>query len=192
MSYFKSWMAYFCKVIHDFLLEGGKDMQIENVGNINTIMNYQNKAVRIGEETQFSPLEVREEIDAESSGQSEKIPLEFSLSGMAFEEWLQSMVESGRAHKMPVVNQIVTAKNPENGEYNIVEFTDDKIRCETVGDGKRVWELDISDDNREKVKDYFKKFKPTPWAEELYYDWDNNMRMGMAVVKDFWLKLFEK
>ena len=113
------------------------------------------------------------------------------LSEMSLEDWLQNMIQSGKVSKIPVVNQIITAKNPEDGNYYEVLFTDDKVWCETVL-GKRVWELDMTDGDREKVKDYFKEFKPVPWAEELYYDRDNGMRMGMAAVKDFWIELLKK
>lgn len=183
-------MALICKAVHDLMyFEGGKDMQIENAGNINNSMNYQSKTVKAGEKQQFSPLEVREETLEDSSGQSgEMLSM---LSEMSLDDWLQNMIQSGKANKIPVVNQIVTSKNPEDGNYYITYFTDDNISCEDAL-GKKVWELDISAEDGEKVKDYFKEFKPVPWAEELYYDRDNDMRMGMATIKDFWIQLLKK
>ena len=164
-------------------------MRTENAGNTNNYMNYQSKAVKTGEEQQFSPLEVREEVVEESPGQSREMMS--MLSEMSLDDWLQNMIQCGKANKIPVVNQIVTAKNPEDGNYYRTYFADDKISCEDAL-GKKVWELDISAEDGEKVKDYFKEFKPYPSARELYFDLDNGMRMGMAAVKDFWIELFKK
>lgn len=54
------------------------------------------------------------------------------------------------------------------------------------------WELNISEKDREKVNDYFQDFIHEPWLPELYVDDENDMRMGTATVKEFWVELFKK
>lgn len=105
------------------------------------------------------------------------------FAGMSFKE----LVNSGRGRKIPVVNQIVTSRNPEDGELYRAFFTDQSIECH-YGDGRRAWKIEMEDAQQaEKVKEYFGQFKPDRDLVKEYYSGD---KMKMAVVQSFWLDLF--
>lgn len=90
-----------------------------------------------------------------------------------------------KKNQIPVVNQIVTSRNPEDGEIYRTFFMDDKIYCNNA-EGKKAWELAVNGtEQAEKIKDFFKKYTPYGWAKELY----SGMDMGMASVKSFWVEL---
>ena len=94
-----------------------------------------------------------------------------------------------KANSIPVVNQMVSAKNPEDGKIYLTCFTDQKITCIAPGSGRKVWEMDIaSSDHADKVKDFFSQYTPSKWAKE-YYSGDE---LGQATMESFWQKLFIK
>lgn len=94
-----------------------------------------------------------------------------------------------KLNPIPVVNQIVSAKNPEDGKIYLTYFTDNKITCCHAGaDDKIAWEVDVTEDQQQKVKDFFKGFTPYKWAKELY----SGENMSMVTIQKFWLELFEK
>lgn len=135
-------------------------------------------------EDSFS-VEIQEEPEKTLQKEQEEVPDAFK--GLSFEDIFYS--GKFKVNPIPVVNQIVSAKNPEDGKIYRTFFTDDKITCYHAGtDGKIAWEVEVKEDQQQKVKDFFKEFTPYKWAKELYSG-DN---MAMATVKNFWLELFEK
>lgn len=111
-----------------------------------------------------------------------------SSAGMSFDD-VMKLINSGAGRKIPVVNQIVSARNPEDGELYRAFFTDREIICHR-GDGKRAWEIEIPDAQQaEKVKEFFAKYEPDRDLFREYYSGD---KMKMAVVERFWLDLLEK
>lgn len=141
----------------------------------------------------------------EPAKKEEKSDAVFSLDGIAEDvgEELQSDEEINRlpgntfaevmmyaekyGNKIPVVNQIVSAKNPKDGAIYLTFFTDNEITCDDAT-GRRVWELTIDNEQQaEKVKNYFENFKPDREFVREYYS-DKNM--GIVSSRDFWLELF--
>lgn len=93
-----------------------------------------------------------------------------------------------KKNQIPVVNQIVTSRNPEDGEIYRTFFMEDKIYCNNA-EGKKAWELAIDGtEQAEKIKDFFKKYTPCGWAKELYSGKD----MGIVSLKSFWVELLDK
>ena len=134
----------------------------------------------------FMPIGNEPDGFGENMEEKSRVPGEVSdiFAGMSFEE----LLNSGRCRKIPVVNQIVTSRNPEDGQLYRAFFTDKSIECH-YGDGRRAWEIEIEDAQQaEKVKEYFGQFKPDRDLVKEYYSGD---KMKMAVVQRFWLDLFE-
>lgn len=90
-------------------------------------------------------------------------------------------------NQIPTVNQIVTAKNPEDGQIYLTYFTDGKITCED-GNGKKVWDMEIDESQRDKVKTYFENYQPLEHAEEIY----SGEELGSASLKNFWIEMFSR
>lgn len=88
---------------------------------------------------------------------------------------------------IPTVNQVVTAKNPEDGQIYLTYFTDGKITCED-GNGKKVWDMEISESQHDKVEAYFQNYESWDYADEIY----SGDEMGKASVKDFWISMFSQ
>ena len=103
--------------------------------------------------------------------------------GMSFNDIFSLVGEKGNA--IPTVNQIVTARNPDDGIIYRTCFTDNKITCMDA-EGNRVWDLDIPEDQKEIVIDFFEGHTPYSWAKEIYSDMD----LGIASSKDYWMDLF--
>lgn len=103
--------------------------------------------------------------------------------GMSFNDIFSLIGEKGNA--ILTVNQMVTAKNPDDGIIYRTCFTDDKITC-TDAEGNRVWDLDIPEDQKETVSAFFEGHTPYTWAKEIYSDKD----LGIASSKDYWMDLF--
>lgn len=106
-----------------------------------------------------------------------------AFTGMSFADLFAN--PSLKANQIPVVNQIVSSKNPNDGEIYLTYFTDRKITCCHV-DGTKEWDLNFDEEQYEKVRDFFKDSKPYEWAKEIYSGDD----MQMASVKEYWLELF--
>lgn len=106
-----------------------------------------------------------------------------AFTGMSFADLFAN--PSLKANQIPVVNQIVSSKNPNDGEIYLTYFTDRKITC-CHADGTKEWDLNFDEEQYEKVRDFFKNSKSYEWAKEIYSG-DN---MQMASVKDYWLELF--
>ena len=152
--------------------------------NCNGVEYYKSTALKTKTEESFSS-EIQEK--PEETLQTEYEEVSGASGGLSFAD----IFYSGRfkLNQIPVVNQIVSSKNPEDGKIYLTYFTDDKITCLHPGTGGKVaWEVEVNEDQQQKVKDFFKEFTPYKWAKELYSG-DN---MGMATVKNFWLELFEK
>lgn len=195
-------------------------MRIDNAGNSNYQMNVPNKAAKTDNVQQFSASEIKEKMLEKSSTLAKEAPqllgfrdiwtlmpegftdedaqdiASLASEGKNARDWLEMLYQSGRFRKIPEVVYDIQAKNPYDERYYNIYITDEndnKIRCRRYNEaGTKVWELDISDKDREKINDYFKQFKPCPWDEIAYFDNDNGMRMGRMALKEFWLELLEK
>lgn len=150
--------------------------------NCNGVGYYKSTASKTKAEESFSSG-IREKPEEILQAEQEEVP--DASGGLSFAD----IFYSGRfkLNQIPVVNQIVSSKNPEDGKIYRAYFMDDEIICHDA-DGKTAWEVEVNEDQQQKVKDFFKEFTPYKWAKELYSG-DN---MGMATVKNFWLDLFEE
>ena len=158
-------------------------MSVTGVGSSKTAY-YQETVSRadVGQE----PFSVEDlDIKADEKDQRhEEVPDKFA--GTTFHDLINS--GKGRKNQIPVVNQIVSSRNPEDGEIYRAFFTDKSIIC-NYGDGRRAWEIDIEDAQQgNKVKEFFAKREPDNDCFKEFYSGDN---LGMAVVKKFWLDLFK-
>lgn len=101
---------------------------------------------------------------------------------------LMDLFNSGMARQqIPVVNQIVTAKNPVDGKIYVTCFTDNRISCNDAT-GKRIWDMELGEGEKDIVSDFFSNYKPTRDIVKEYY---SDPRMGAVSSKDFWMSLFE-
>lgn len=156
--------------------------------NSNSAEYYKNTTSSTKIEEPFS-IGIQEEPEKEPKKalQKEQEEVPSAYMGLSFTDIFYS--GKFKLNQIPVVNQIVSAKNPEDGEIYLTYFTDNKITCLHAGtDGKKAWEVEVNEEQQQKVKDFFKEFTPYKWAKELYSGDD----MAMATVKNFWLELFEK
>ncbi len=152
--------------------------------NSNSAEYYKNTASSTKIEEPFS-IGIQEEPKKALQKEQEETPSAYM--GLSFTDIFYS--GKFKSNQIPVVNQIVSSKNPEDGKIYRTYFTDNKITCLHAGtDSKIAWEVEVNEDQQQKVKDFFKEFTPYKWAKELYSG-DN---MAMATVKNFWLELFEK
>lgn len=88
--------------------------------------------------------------------------------------------------QIPKVNQIVSAKNVEDGEVYLTFFSDEKITC-TDAIGKKTWEIGVENTRQEdKIKAFFSNLTPNRDFIQEYYSGDD---LGMVSSKSFWLKL---
>lgn len=149
----------------------------------NHYSGYAGKTDRIQEPFEVEVPEMTEEENSDNAEASD------TYKGKSFMDLLAgSGLEGMKANQIPVINQIVSSKNPEDGKIYRAYFMDDKIFCDDA-EGKRTWEIAIDDaEQGEKVKDFFKKYTPYKWAGELYSGKD----MEMAVLESFWRDLFGK
>ena len=156
-------------------------MSVTGISNNNMGYCKETAAKAIVKQEAFSLQEPMEHME-ESQKMPGAVPEQFT--GMSLLDLLNS--SEGKKNQIPVVNQIVSSKNPEDGEIYLTFFTDDKITCNHA-DGRKAWEVAIdSTEQAEKVKGFFEKYTPYKWAKELYSGDD----MGMTAVKSFWLELF--
>lgn len=160
-------------------------MSINRVENANSSM-YHTQAGKLP--TEDSPKEEFVELIQSDQEEEKRGKVRDPFAGMSFDD-VMSMADSGAGRKIPVVNQIVSARNPEDGEIYRAFFTDQKIICNR-GDGRRAWEIEIPDARQaEKVEEFFEKYEPDRDLFKEYYSGD---KMGMAVVESFWKDLFER
>lgn len=158
-------------------------MSLTGVNNNSTSVSYYNNGTsdaKIDESFSLEMQEESEEMIQKEQGKGSRTFLEISFADLMCNSEI-------KRNQIPVVNQIVSSRNPKTGEIYVTCFTDNKITC-CQADGKIAWEVEVKEDQQQKVKDYFKGMTPYKWAKELYSG-DN---MAMASVKDFWLELFEK
>lgn len=158
-------------------------MPIAAVGNNGQSYCQESVGKMDAEKKSFS-LEESKETDEKIQKRHGDVPDEFA--GMS----LKDILESGefKKNQIPVVNQIVSSKNPEDGEIYLTFFTDEKITCNHA-DGRKAWEININGiEQVEKVKDFFEKYTSYEWASELYSGED----MGMVTLKSFWMELFDE
>ncbi len=148
--------------------------------------HYSGYTGKTGKGQETFEVEVPEMTEDENSDNAEASD---TYKGKSFMDLLAgSVLEGMKANQIPVINQIVSSKNPEDGKIYRAYFMDAKIFCDDA-EGKRTWEIAIDDaEQREKVKDFFKKYTPYKWAGELYSGKD----MEMAVLESFWRDLFGK
>ena len=150
--------------------------------NNNSVEYYKDAAFSTKSEDPFS-IGMQEEPEEMLQKEQEEVPS--ASKGLSFKD----IFYSGRfkLNPIPVVNQIVSARNPEDGKIYRTYFTDNDIVCHDA-DGKMAWEVKVNEDQQQKVKDFFKNFTPYKWAKELY----SGENMGMATLKSFWLNLFNQ
>jgi len=99
-----------------------------------------------------------------------------------------NLINSGAGRRqIPTVNQIINAKNPKDGKIYKTYFTDKQISCNDAT-GNRVWDIEINEQEKELVTDFFSNYKPTRDIVKEYY---NDPALGQVSSKDFWLSLFE-
>lgn len=156
-------------------------MKISRVGNSNSYY-LQQKASQPTDS--FTAGDLNENIDDEDKGY-DKVPDQFA--GMSFNDLMNCGKDT--KNQIPVVNQIVSSRNPEDRELYTTFFTDREITCNHA-DGRRAWKVEIKDTQQDaKVKEFFEKYEPDNERVKEYYSGDN---MGMAAVNNFWLDLFNK
>lgn len=156
-------------------------MEIIGVRNNN---DYQEPIKKTDAKQNVFALEESEESIDKSQERCGEVPEKFV--GMSFMDLMGN--SEIKKNQIPVVNQIVSSKNPEDGEIYLTYFTDEKILCNHA-DGRKAWEISINcAEQSEKIQDFFKGYSPYEWAKELYSG-DN---MGMVTLKNFWLELFDE
>lgn len=155
-------------------------MSIGAVGNYGTETYYTGKASAgcITNEFKTNVGEQSNDMDFTSDG---SIGAEL-YKGMSANDIFALMGEKG--NQISTVNQMVTANNPEDGKIYRTYFLDDKITC-TDAEGTKIWDLEITEDQRSIVNNFFEGHKAYSWAKEIYNDED----MGIASSKDYWMKL---
>lgn len=157
-------------------------MSIASVSNnSNSAGYYENTTSNTKIEAPFS-IGIQEEPEKTPPKEQGEVPSAFF--GMSLADLLCN--SEAKRNQIPVINQIVSSKNPEDGEIYLTYFADNKITCCRAG-GEVAWEVGVNEEQQQKVKDYFKEFTPYEWAKELYA----GENMGMATLKSFWLNLFE-
>lgn len=167
-------------------------MQVNNSVNFRQPTSYQNNT-NVKNSTGYTSKEERgfmlnemteqqNDIAKEVSRQPGEVPEEFA--GMSF----MDLINSGRCNNpIPTVNQIVSAKNPEDGQIYITYFTDDRITCNR-GDGQRAWELNLSLEQADEVRKFFEGYEPDRSEVREYY---SDEKLGIVSLKNFWLDMFE-
>lgn len=149
-----------------------------------TMGYYQGAAIKTEAEQKPFSLEKPAEAAEQTQEKSGEVP--DKSAGTSFMDLFQSGRFSGNT--IPVVNQIVSSRNPEDGEIYLTYFTDDSITCHRA-DGREAWEVSIDGDTQaQKVREFFERHTSCrwTWAKELYSGDD----MGEASLKSFWLELF--
>lgn len=147
-------------------------MQVNNSVNFRQPTSYQNNT-NVKNSTGFTPKEEggfmlnetteKQNYVKEVSKQSGEVPEEFA--GMSF----MDLINSGRCNNpIPTVNQIVSAKNPE--------------------DGQRAWELNLTQEQAEGVSKFFEGYEPDRREVKEYY---SDEKLGIVSLKNFWLDMFE-
>lgn len=132
-------------------------------------------------------------LDAEMNHQYESCKNLLSYFGAAKSEGTSFIDLMGsdawKKNSIPTVNQIVSAKNPEDGEIYLTYFTDEKISCHDAT-GKKVWELEIANQEQaDMVKAFFEKYEPDREQVQEYY---SDEAMGIAASRDFWVNQFHE
>lgn len=158
-------------------------MSISGVSNDSASYYHSSVSKTDTEQTTFS-LDESEEKVQKAESEEKKFP------GNTLAELFEALSNGKvKANSIPVVNQIVSAKNPEDGKIYLTCFTDQKITCIAPdGSGKKVWEMEITPDQADKVKDFFAQYTPSKWAKEYY----SGEELGQATMESFWHELLEK
>ncbi|MDD3417771.1 MAG: hypothetical protein PHY47_27910, partial [Lachnospiraceae bacterium] len=113
------------------------------------------------------------------------VPEEYA--GMSFLDLINSNM--GNRNQIPVVNQIVSAKNPEDEKIYVTYFTDNQITCQN-GDGTTAWEMKLNNEEQsDKIKEFFEKYKPDRAEVKEYF---SDIKLGGVSSKDFWLDILGK
>ena len=167
-------------------------MQVNNSVNFRQPTSYQNNT-NVKNSTGFmqkeeggfmlnETTEKQNDIVKEVSKQPGEVPEEFA--GMSF----MDLINSGRCNNpIPTVNQIVSSKNPEDGQIYVTYFTDDRITCHR-GDGQRAWELNLTQEQAEGVSKFFEDYESDRREVKEYY---SDGKLGIVSLKNFWLDMFE-
>ena len=155
-------------------------MNIGAVGNYGTETYYTGKASVgcITNEFKTNVGDQSNDLDFTSDG---SIGAEL-YKGMSANDIFALMGEKGNS--ISTVNQMVTSKSPEDGKIYRTYFSDDKITC-TDAEGTKIWDLEITEDQRSIVNHFFEGHKSYTWVKEIYSDDD----MGIASSKDYWMEL---
>lgn len=155
-------------------------MNIGAVENYGTETCYTGKAsaVSVTNEFQTNIGDQSNDMDFTSDG---SIGVEL-YKGMSANDIFALMGEKGNS--ISTVNQMVTSKSPEDGKIYRTYFSDDKVTC-TDAEGTKIWDLEITEDQRSIVNLFFEGHKSYPWVKEIYSDED----MGIVSSKDYWMEL---
>ncbi|MBQ9767777.1 MAG: hypothetical protein IJW37_06720 [Lachnospiraceae bacterium] len=123
---------------------------------------------------------------SQNSGKKVDCCFETACNAISFEELGEDRVGAMRLYHG--INQIVTAKNPEDGKEYLTYFTDKSIVCRNGEDGTTVWTMSITESQAESVKEYFEGYKANH-GEEL--KWYSDEALGLVSSKEFWMGFFE-
>lgn len=160
-------------------------MSIESIGNYSYIGSYAENSNRKdkAESDKGFVLEGYESADQVQNENTDKVPEKYA--GMSFWELISS---EGAKNRIPVVNAVVTAKNPEDEKIYVTFFTDRKIFCQNA-DGSKVWEMGLENQQqRDKVQKFFSNYKPDRDLVKEYY---SDAGLGIVSSRDFWIALLE-
>ena len=105
--------------------------------------------------------------------------------GISFEELGEDRV--GAMRLTHGINQIVTAKNPEDGKEYLTYFTDKSIVCQNK-EGTTVWTMSITEAQAALVKEYFEGYEANHGEEPAWY-FDESL--GIVSSEEFWMEFFE-
>lgn len=160
-------------------------MGVESIRNYSCTGSYVENSNRSGKaepEKEFV-LEASECVDRMQDEGRDNIPEEYA--GMSFWELISS---EGAKNRIPVVNTVVTAKNPEDEKIYVTFFTDRKIVCQNA-DGSKAWEMGLENQQqRDKVQNFFSSYKPDRDLVKEYY---SDASLGIVSSRDFWMELLE-
>lgn len=109
-----------------------------------------------------------------------------AFKGMSLMDLLTS--SDLKKNQIPVINQIISSKNPEDGEIYRTYFMDDQIFCNNA-DGKKAWGISINDaEQKTKMADFLQKYTSYEAAGRLYPGID----MEMITLESFWREFLNK
>ena len=154
-----------------------------NISRVESENPYIYNRQAVSQSTDLFTVGTQNEIVDVGDNEDGKVPDKYA--GMSFAELMNC--SELKKNQIPVVNQIVSARNPEDGKIYRVFFTDREIICNHA-EGRRAWQIELKDvQQTAKVKDFFEKYEAdNKWFKEYY----SGSNMEMATVESFWLDMF--